>query len=313
MLEKTCKDREFFDAFKELKHDQDLCLPNNNKLKMYYTRIMNNKFDYTALYKLLTDNITNYVFSRKENLRAKEKEEIPTLTIKALKKFREIKNNKDSGAGGELGEFILYIFLESILNAFKILSKMEIKTNSSDYVKGANGIYLYEYKDEENKKHFEYIIGEAKIERSSSSAISDAIESILVNFKNENFEIELVNREILKETFDEETVDLIRKILIPTQDEEDLDIQKGFGIFIGYEINNSKLDNISNQEGKVVIEKQMKEDIEKICENIKKKIKEKKLSNYSFYVFVMPFMDGHMAELESVLEKRLIKLCSDES
>lgn len=298
MLEKTCKDREFFDVFKELKHDQDLCLPNNNKLKMYYTRIMNNKFDYTALYKLLTDNITNYVFSRKENLRAKEKEEIPTLTIKALQKFREIKNNKDCGAGGELGEFILYIFLESILNAFKILSKMEIKTNSGDYVKGADGIYLYEYKDEECKKHFEYIIGEAKIKGESSRAISDAIDSILEHLKNENFEKELVNREIFKETFNEEAVELIKKILVPTQNDEDLDIQKGFGIFIGYGIDISNLDNVSNKEGKKLIEERMKKDINKICESFKKKIKGKKLSNYSFYVFVMPFRDAKEDRIE---------------
>lgn len=293
MLSKTCRDEEFFKVFKELKHNQSLELPNNNKLEMYYTKIMNNKFDYSGLSELLSNNITNYVFSRKENLEASEKNKIQNLTIKAIKEFRKIKNEDDNGSGGELGEFLLYTFLESRLNAFKLLSKMELKTNASDYIKGADGIYLYEYEDENKQKHFEYIIGEAKIEGKSSKAIADAFDSILTHLQNENFEKDLVNREIFKETFDEEEVDKIRKILVPTQDEEDVDIQKAFGIFIGYGINkNLKLDNVSNAEGKILIEERIKKDIENICKNMKQKIKEKNLSNYSFYVYVMPFKDA---------------------
>ena len=62
MINKTCKDEDFFKVFKELKHEQSLDLPNSNKLEMYYTKIMNNKFEYTALIDLLSSNITNYVF-----------------------------------------------------------------------------------------------------------------------------------------------------------------------------------------------------------------------------------------------------------
>lgn len=293
MLNKTCKDEDFFKVFKELKHEQSLDLPNNNKLEMYYTKIMNNKFEYTALIELLSNNITNYVFSRKENIEASEKNKIQSLTIKAINEFRKIKNDNDSGSGGELGEFLLYTFLESRLNAFKLLSKMELKTNSSDYIKGADGIYLYEYEDEKKQKHFEYIIGEAKIEGTSSKAINDAIDSILIHLQNENFEKELVNREIFKETFSEDEVEKIRNILVPRQDDGDIDIQKAFGIFIGYGIEkNLNLDGISNVDGKVLIEERMKKDIKNICKNMKKKIVEKKLTNYSFYVYVMPFKNA---------------------
>ena len=66
MLNKTCDDRDFSKVFKELKHNESLELPNNNLLKMYYTKIMNNKFEYSTLEELLISNITNYVFSRKE-------------------------------------------------------------------------------------------------------------------------------------------------------------------------------------------------------------------------------------------------------
>ena len=300
MLNKTCNDEEFSKVFKELKHDEKLELPNNNSLKMYYTTIMNNTFEYSNLQELLLSNITNYVFSRKENKEAFDTKKIPNLTRKAMMEFRKISNKKDCGNGGELGELLLYIFLESNLKAYKLLSKMELKTNSEDYIKGADGIYLYEYEDDNNEKHFEYIIGEAKIEATSAKSIADAFKSILVHLQKKNFERELVDREIFKETFNEEQAEKIKRILVPSPDDDDIDMQKAFGIFIGYGLNkNLKLDEVDNKKGKKIIEARIEKDIKNICKNIKDKIKENKnLKNYSFYVYVMPFKDAKKDRVE---------------
>ena len=300
MLNKTCNDEEFSKVFKELKHDEKLELPNNNSLKMYYTTIMNNTFEYSNLQELLLSNITNYVFSRKENKEAFDTKKIPNLTRKAMMEFRKISNKKDCGNGGELGELLLYIFLESNLKAYKLLSKMELKTNSEDYIKGADGIYLYEYEDDDNEKHFEYIIGEAKIEATSAKSIADAFKSILVHLQKKDFERELVDREIFKETFNEEQAEKIKRILVPSPDDDDIDMQKAFGIFIGYGLNkNLKLDEVNNKKGKKIIEARIEKDIKNICKNIKDKIKENKnLKNYSFYVYVMPFKDAKKDRVE---------------
>lgn len=300
MLNKTCNDEEFSRVFKELKHDECLELPNNNLLKMYYTKIMNNKFEYSNLQEFLLSNITNYVFSRKENKEASDTKKIPNLTKKALMEFRKLNNENDCGNGGELGELLLYVFLESDLNAYKLLSKMELKTNSEDYIKGADGIYLYEYEDENKDRHFEYVIGEAKIEATSAKSIADAFDSILTHLQKENFERELVNREIFKETFSEEQVEEIKKILVPSADDDDIDIQKAFGIFIGYGLNKDlRLDEVNHKEGKKIIEERIEKDIKNICKNIKNKIrKNTELKNYSFYVYVMPFKDAQKDRVE---------------
>ena len=300
MLNKTCNDEEFSKVFKELKHAEKLELPNNNSLKMYYTTIMNNTFEYSNLQELLLSNITNYVFSRKENKEAFDTKKIPNLTRKAMMEFRKISNKKDCGNGGELGELLLYIFLESNLKAYKLLSKMELKTNSEDYIKGADGIYLYEYEDDDNEKHFEYIIGEAKIEATSAKSIADAFKSILVHLQKKDFERELDDREIFKETFNEEQAEKIKRILVPSPDDDDIDMQKAFGIFIGYGLNkNLKLDEVDNKKGKKIIEARIEKDIKNICKNIKDKIKENKnLKNYSFYVYVMPFKDAKKDRVE---------------
>lgn len=300
MLNKTCNDEEFSRVFKELKHDECLELPNNNLLKMYYTKIMNNKFEYSNLQEFLLSNITNYVFSRKENKEAGDTKKIPNLTKKALMEFRKLNNENDCGNGGELGELLLYVFLESDLNAYKLLSKMELKTNSEDYIKGADGIYLYEYEDENKDRHFEYVIGEAKIEATSAKSIADAFDSILIHLQKENFERELVNREIFKETFSEEQVEEIKKILVPSADDDDIDIQKAFGIFIGYGLNKDlRLNEVNYKEGKKIIEERIEKDIKNICKNIKNKIrKNTELKNYSFYVYVMPFKDAQKDRVE---------------
>ena len=300
MLNKTCNDEEFSRVFKELKHDECLELPNNNLLKMYYTKIMNNKFEYSNLQEFLLSNITNYVFSRKENKEAGDTKKIPNLTKKALMEFRKLNNENDCGNGGELGELLLYVFLESDLNAYKLLSKMELKTNSEDYIKGADGIYLYEYEDENKDRHFEYVIGEAKIEATWAKSIADAFDSILIHLQKENFERELVNREIFKETFSEEQVEEIKKILVPSADDDDIDIQKAFGIFIGYGLNKDlRLNEVNYKEGKKIIEERIEKDIKNICKNIKNKIrKNTELKNYSFYVYVMPFKDAQKDRVE---------------
>jgi hypothetical protein len=287
MLKKTCNDRSFNEVFKELQHNECLKLPNENFLKVYYTTIMNNKFEYSNLKKMLSNNITNYIFSRKENINAKEKEQIPLLTIEAIKQFRKISNSKDCGNGGELGEFLLYVFLESNLSAYKLLTKMELKTNSNEYIKGADGIYLYEYKDKNEDKHFNYIIGEAKINAKSSTAINEAFDSIIHHLSKDEFEKNLISREIFKEVFDEEDAERIKKIIVP-EPNDNRDIQKAFGIFIGYELK-LKLEDLDNIIGKEKILKKLEKDINNITKNLQNKIKGANLSNYSFYIYIMPF------------------------
>ena len=159
---------------------------------------------------------------------------------------------------------------------------------------------LYEENPQTAQKHFEYIIGEAKIEATSAKSIADAFKSILVHLQKKDFERELVDREIFKETFNEEQAEKIKRILVPSPDDDDIDMQKAFGIFIGYGLNkNLKLDEVDNKKGKKIIEARIEKDIKNICKNIKDKIKENKnLKNYSFYVYVMPFKNEKKDRVE---------------
>jgi hypothetical protein len=53
------------------------------------------------------------------------------------------------GEVGELGELLLYCFLESHINAPKILTKLEIKTSNQMDVNGADGVHLLQNTDKD--------------------------------------------------------------------------------------------------------------------------------------------------------------------
>ena len=80
----------------------------NNAINLYILKIHDKLFSYNKLYKYILDNICQYVFNRRKNLNEKESK---TLILEALDHLREINSEKDLGAGGELGEILLYLFL----------------------------------------------------------------------------------------------------------------------------------------------------------------------------------------------------------
>ena len=73
--------------------------------------------------------------------------------------IRKANNPNDYGAGGKLGEILLYLFLENKLDAPKLLSKVELKTSGNQYVFGSDGVHLFQL----DNKNFQLILGESKI------------------------------------------------------------------------------------------------------------------------------------------------------
>lgn len=277
MLNQTSNNYMFSKTFEKINHIEKLELNNNNCLEIYSLPITNNSFDYSNLKDLITDNIKSYVFSRKK---VKEAEEIgrgDALFNEARKKFRALKSENDKGAGGELGEVLLYIFLETELKAYKLLSKMELKTSSNDYIKGADGIFLYQY-DLDEHKIFDLVLGESKIKNNLSNAITEAFESIVKHLVNNEFEVDLVNENIFKETFSEEEIEQIKNMIVPYPEDFNNNIckAKSFGIFIGYSLD-VDVQGKNIVEGQKAIREQIKKDIQSISKKINTKIKENRL------------------------------------
>jgi hypothetical protein len=142
---------------------------------------------------------------------------------------------------GELGELLLYCFLESHLKAPKILTKLELKTSTSIYVNGADGVHYLKLTD----GSYQLIFGESKTISDLTSSISESFKSIY-EFKNEintkgntksglRYEKSLISDHLEKKTFSEEEKEFIQKIIFPVR-ANTFEVDDAFGIFIGYEI-----------------------------------------------------------------------------
>lgn len=106
---------------------------------------------------------------------------------RAKEKFRSNHNSDEILIQGQLGELLLFHFIQKCFGAVPILRKMKINTSSQHERFGADAIH---YKIENGKNII--ILGEAKTYTSNyrfSQAFSNAIDSIIDTYKNHRKEL----------------------------------------------------------------------------------------------------------------------------
>jgi len=84
-------------------------------------------------------------------------------------------SRKELDKGGEVGELILFSFIERLLGAPLLVSKMNLKTNQKMPVHGRDGIHI---SFDTATKTLILLLGESKLEKAFSSAADSAIKSI---------------------------------------------------------------------------------------------------------------------------------------
>lgn len=286
-LKRSSISNSFDAAFSEVVSTQKLNLKNNNCLRLFFLDILNNEFTYTGLHQILQRNIGRYVFSRASIEHFISEGDAEAIGLKAIELLRKANNTKDNGAGGELGEILLYLFLENKLNAPKLLSKVALKTSGNQYVFGSDGVHLLTIND----TTFQLVLGESKIKGDLKSAVDDAFKSILKVSGNPDNELRLIEKNILSETFDESTTEFIKSLIVPLKRDKTINVDNAFGIFLGYTLNIDPTPYSNTEFRKAVIQK-LTSDLDEIAKYIEKKINESKLSGYSFYFYILPFNDA---------------------
>lgn len=285
----SIQDFDFLDSFDHLE-SHALDEHNKNKIELFALKVNANEFDYSALMLNLLDPLINFSLSRKVKERYSKKPGI--LSAKAREKFVAYIRNK-----GELGELLLYCFLEAHLQAPKILSKLELKTSTNHYVNGSDGVHLLRLAD----GNYQLIFGESKTIAGLTAAITDAFKSInefkeCVGSKGNKksglpYEKGLLSDHLEKETFSDEERETIENIIYPSR-ERDFEVDDAFGIFVGYEINICEQDKkLPNTEFRDRLKSQIKEEVRTSYAHITKKIEEFKLFGHSFYIYILPFTD----------------------
>lgn len=194
--------------------------------------------------------------------------------------------------------------LEAHLKAPKLLTKLELKTDPNHYVNGADGVHLLRIDD----YTFQFVFGESKLYSDLKKGVKKAFESLKNLLKEDlnklRYEIQLVNSNFLKETHDEQSVKLLKKLLIPTENDEDLNIDHSFGIFLGFDVeitdDERKLSNVDFR--KTVYDK-VKNAVLALLPTINDYIKQDDFRGYNFYIYIVPF-----SELKKQRKKMIAEL-----
>ena len=176
------------------------------------------------------------------------------------------------------------MFLEQKLSAPKLLSKVELKTAKNQYVFGSDGVHLLYL----GGKAFQLVLGESKIIGDLKKAVDEAFISILNVSDDDNNEIRLIEKNVLSESFDKETTELIKSIIVPTKRNRNIMVDNAFGVFLGYTLGIDAT-KYSNVEFRNEAKNKIQNDIKSIATYIEKKINESGLTGYSFYFYILPF------------------------
>lgn len=273
---------DFLDIFDHLLIDEDIEV-NDSILNLFSIKINNKKFNYELLENVLLDTLVSYCIPQRQYEEFYASKKIGQMNKQAKRLFRDHESND-----GELGELILYSFLESHLKAPKILSKMKLKTSSNEYIKRADGIHILKVDD----SNYEIIFGESKLYDNLTSGLREAFNSIKeLKTREENNlydEIDLITTHIPAE-FIEENYEFIKKIIVP-QKNEVYDYDVSFGVFIGFEVEiTDEMKKKNNIELREVLKRTIKQKVYEKIEYIRTSINSKNLDEHNFYIYLLPF------------------------
>lgn len=282
-------------AIKQFKHLEHFNISNNQDdgfLDLFLLPINARNFDYTCVSDNLMESVADYSLSWK--IRENYKDKAMMLSKKAREKFKEYEKND-----GELGELLLFCFLEGHLEAPKILTKLELKTSNKLYVNGSDGVHLKKVSD----KKYHLIFGESKTYKELAKAFENAFKSIYefvneINSKGKSksgieFERGLISSNMEQTIFDENDEDILNLLLYPENKPcSDIKLDDAFSIFVGYEIDITKeQEKLSSDEFPKKIEEKIISQIKNYKTEIYQLMKKYSLIGYTFYIFIMPFTD----------------------
>ena len=261
-----------------------------DRLNLYALKINANEFNYSNLQERLVDPMIDYAVSREVKKQYQNRPGL--LSKKARDKFKEYSKND-----GELGELLLFCFLETHLKAPKILSKLEMKTSTKLYVNGADGVHFLELED----GNYQLIFGEAKMYKDIDAAFAKAFKS-LYEFKNEinekgdsksgiNYEKSLISDNLSKETFSDDEKKFLKSLVYPSKNQT-FYVDDAFGIFIGFEVEVTEEEKeLPNQQFRTLIHDRIRSCVEACLDEIVDGIKKRGLQGHDFYIYIVPFTD----------------------
>ncbi len=285
----------FNNVFIEVQQDKDLGLNNNNHIKTFHFNIANNAFSFEGLNKYLLKNIGRYMYSRLQLDEFIENEEQDTIAIEAIKILKQKINSSDK-LDNELGNIVIYLFLENILKAPKLYTSIECGDNTLDKA----GVHLFTLNSE--NLSFQMVFSKSHITNNLKDSIDKVFEDLDVLKKSQSKHYKFLETSILNQNFDDITSKRLKNIILPQQRDANISVNNAYGILLGYSIDVDK--NVSNEDYAKNVKNQMIKDLQENITYIVSKINQIGLQNSSFYIYLIPFNDADNEK--SIIMKTLV-------
>lgn len=299
-ISKTVLGKKFDAVFTKISK-RSLNIKNPSDVQIHRLAIESQEFDYDKLMDFLLNNIGVYVHSRLQVQELIENEEYGTIAIKALKLMNQNGRPDEKGTGNELGELLLYIFLEQVLGAPKLMSKVEINRLSTTMTSKSDGIHLLTSAG--NNPFNQLVFGASLIDDGLNEAIDSALNHVLEIRSSKSSEYRLVESSSFYQVFDDKDKKIAKNIIIPQKANIDRPAM-AFGMFIGYKLN-APIGDYDDDEYKKAVIKQMDQDIVAASDYMNTRLSALGLSNHSFYMYLLPFNNA-ITDKKNIMEQLML-------
>lgn len=299
---KTINDKKFNDIFLEIQHSEGLNISGNEELRLFRLKeIIDNDFSKEALSKFVSRNIGHYVFSRSKIKEYYEEEDEIAAGQEALDLMWSSGDANQKGTGNELGEVLIYAFLESVLDAPKIYSKVELKKTVRVESSMCDSMHLKVLPQNGPSLDYEMVFGSSSVVGDLGLAIDAAFEQVKQIKGHSTGEIRIVDQTVFDLPEDDPIVVQIQSIITPKPGVQ-VNRNSAYGIFLGYTLGLDK----TRPDYRDAVDKKVVADIKRNIQTLRDKINQLGLSHRSFYVYILPFDDAEN-DKESVMKKVMRK------
>lgn len=289
LLGKSLNDIGFDGIFTEVRHTESLGLKNPNQLRMFHLRMETSMFSLDDLCRFLQRNIGRYVYSRAKIEQFNVEGDTESIGLRAANLLRKVCNTDETWIGEELGNVMLYVFLEQILGAPKLYNKIELSHSGSHNIQNGGGVHLLSL-NKGGTPSYQMVFGKSNVIGDLKDAIDNAFKALVIVRDNPSEELQIVENTIFAQTYDRQTAEFLKALIIPGK-QKNTSLDKAFGVFLGYSLG-LRAENYSNQAFPGVVTKKMNMDIKAHTAYIIKKIKDEGLGNHSFYFYILPLNDA---------------------
>lgn len=300
----TICNEDFHAVFTEISSQQLTSLKTPNVIKCYSLDFEESGFSFAELNRFLLQNVGKYIYDRigYEGLTENPKD-YPTIAAKALKLLRKHHTENNN----EIGEMLVFSFLEGALKAPKIMSRYEIEQEENTERKIAHyssGIHLLTYQSDGKTKH-QFVFSCYGIEGNIYSGIDEAVKRLGIISKKNNIidSHKLLSSSFFNKCFDDETSEFLKSLVAPLRPRQEPRYENGFGVFVGYS-HNYKGTETGELYQKRILDK-VGNDILEALPYIEKKVMEEGLNLNSVYFYFLPFNDA--VKDTSDIQKELVE------